>query len=509
MLPPSLQTPREVTLYYNSVYQSLVDSGNAIPFLYPWAGLGAFLAIGYMLVDHRTNAILQWLRYHVFALMCSFQAWVIMTNRAKHPAAAFGVGLLSSWGVLWVSTLMVVSDCQTDFKRIERTDRITTPDSKLNGITANGSLSHGSDDLSTTSDDLPRGYRWQSCPSSFCERLDWILDAFCNFRGIGWNWQTSTVPPLSDDLSQTAESSSGIRRLADRQTLLKSAFRSIVVGYMTLDIIKVIMNRDPYFWGYIHAAPPIYLPTFITNSYVLVRSYRLLVCLGGICFALWEIFKLGPIFFAGILGPKWIGTRGEAWMNPPDMFGSFRCVLDHGLAGWWGGWWHQTFRVAFNMHSRWILARLDVEGRSEKGKMVAMFTAFLLSGCLHACGSYTQLGETRPLMGPMRFFLLQPCGILFQMWSIRQLDRLGLKQRSPIFLRQLVNFIYVHIWLYYTGPLLVDDFAKGGVWLYEPVAISPLRAMGLGARDDTWWCWWDGILFWRSGKAFWDTGIAV
>lgn len=485
-----------------------------MPFLYPWAGLGAFLVIGYMLIDHRNNPTLRWLRYHVFALMCSFQAWVILTNRAKHPAAAFGVGLLSSWGVLWVSTIMVVNDCQMDFKRIDHTGGTASPDSKMKGSMANGSLSHVSTEMSTKRRDqdassLRTGYRWQSCPTSFSQRLDWILDAFCNFRGVGWDWQTSTVPPLSNNISETAESSSGVRRFADKQALLKSTLGSLIVGYITLDIVKVIMNRDPYFWGYMDAAPPDYFPTFITNSYMLVRSYRLAVCLAGICFALWEIFKLGPIFFTGILGPKWIGTRGEAWMNPPDMFGSFRCVVDHGLAGWWGGWWHQTFRVAFNMHSRWILARLGIDGRSEKGKMIAMLTAFVLSGCLHACGSYTQLGETRPLMGPMRFFLLQPCGILFQMWSIRQFDNFGLQSRSPILIRQLTNFIFVHVWFYYTGPLLVDDFARGGVWLYEPVAISPLRALGLGAKDDIWWCWWDGILFWRSGKSWWDTGIAV
>ena len=517
MLPPGFETPREVTLYYDSVYDSLVGSGKNIPFLYPWAGIGAFLVIGYMLIDHRNNAILKSLRYHVFALMCSFQMWVIITNRARHPAAAFGVGLLSAWGVLWVSTIMAVNDCQTDFKRIDRkpaTDSAGKYDTGMDVSAANGALSHSSSQSSNSENDqslstLPASYSWQSCPAPFTERLDWILDVFCNFRGVGWNWQTSTVPSISEDITQTVESNSGIRRFVDRRALLKQALQSLVIGYLILDLIKVIIDRDAYFWGYMDAVPPSWLPSSIANSYVLVRSYRLLVSLGGMYFALWEIFKLGPTFFAGVLGPTWIGIRGEAWMNPPDMFGSFRCVLDHGLAGWWGGWWHQTFRVAFNAHSRRLLQWLGINARSEKGKIIAMLTAFFLSGCLHACASYTQLGETRPLMGPMRFFMLQPCGILFQMWSTRQLTNLGVAERSPKFLRQLINFIYVHMWFYFTGPMLVDDFAKGGVWLYEPVAISPLRGLGFGAKDDTWWCWWDGILFWRSGNHWWDTGIAA
>jgi hypothetical protein len=356
---------------------------------------------------------------------------------------------------------------------------------------------------------LPNGYTWQSCPSPFFERLDWIADAFCNFRGVGWNWQTSTVPSQPRNALECTESKTGIRRFTDRRALLKQSVKSLAIGYIILDIIKVLISHDAYFWGYTSAPPPSWLPPIIFTSPVLVRSYRLLVSLGGMYFALWEIFKLGPLFFAGILGPRWIGTRGEPWMNPPDMFGSFRCVFENGLAGWWGGWWHQTFRVAFIAHARVFLEVLWIDRRSEMGRVVAMFTAFFLSGCLHACASHTQLGETRPLMGPMRFFLLQPCGILFQLWSIRQLDKLGIRRRTPRVLRLLTNFVYAHVWFYFTGPILVDDFAKGGVWLYEPVAISPLRGLGLGAQDDTWFCWWDGLLFWRSGKHWWDTGIAV
>ena len=97
------------------------------------------------------------------------------------------------------------------------------------------------------------------------------------------------------------------------------------------------MHRDTYFLGYINAAAPSYLPTAIRDSHILTKSYRLLLSLSAVYTALWAIFKLGPVFFCGILGPKWIGVRGEPWMNPLDMYGSFGLVLDKGLAGWWGG----------------------------------------------------------------------------------------------------------------------------------------------------------------------------
>jgi hypothetical protein len=519
MLPAGLQTPREVTLYYDSVYESLIDSGNAVPFLYPWAGIGAFLVIGYLLIDHRQNAFLQQLRYPTAGALLAFQTWCVITNKAKHPAAAFGVGLLSAWGVFWVSTLMAVNDCQTDFVRIERSH------DNLTDINSNGVL-NGSSDKTALAPGKTAGHSsrlyWQSYPHKFVDRMDWVTDVFCSFRGVGWNLQTSTVPPLPKPAStyvpETIEhagqttmtvSRVGIRRFRDKGDLLSSTFRHLVIGYLVLDLVKVLMHRDPYFWGYMDAAPPTYLPIFVQRSHTLVRSYRLLISLTGIYTALWEIFKLGPAFFCGVLGPRLIGVRGEAWMNPPDMFGSFTCVLDNGLAGWWGGWWHQVFRSAFEAHSKWLLRTLKIDGRSRRGKLFSLFVAFFISGCLHASGSYTQLGDTRPLMGPMRFFMLQFVGIVTQIQAISLLRNNAIFAQTPTAVKRIANFVLVHIWLYYTAPLLMDDFAKGGIWLFEPVAFSPLRALGFGAKDDSFFCWWNGILFWRSGKDWWDSGIAV
>ncbi|KAK3053746.1 hypothetical protein LTR09_005025 [Extremus antarcticus] len=523
MLPPNLATPRQVTLYYDGLYNSLTSpSGGYVPFLYPWAGLGAFLVLGYLLVDHRKNAFLTWLRFPVAAALVAFQSWCVLTNKARHPAAAFGVGLLSAWGVMWVSTAMIVNDCQNDFERIERKEGKGV-EQRSNGhldATTNGSTTTATAKKHETS---RQTLYWQPYPSSpFSARLNWIADVFCSFRGVGWSFQTSIIPPLPapanlsvpDSISHAKDQSmtvsrTGIRRFRDQSDLLPSTILNLIIGYLALDLIKVLMHHDAYFWGYMDAPAPSYLPLSIQKSYTAVRSWRLLISLAGIYTALWEIFRLGPAFFACILGPKWLGVRGEAWMNPADMYGSFSCVLNDGLAGWWGGWWHQIFRVAFEEHSKWSLRKLKIDQKSQTGRLTSLFVAFFMSGCLHACGSYTQLGDTRPLMGPMRFFLLQGLGVVLQTVTIGQLKKAGVLEKVPKVGKQVANFVFVHVWLYYTAPLLVDDFAKGGVWLFEPVAISPLRALGFGAKDDGFFCWWDGIIFWRSGKSWWDTGIAV
>lgn len=261
--------------------------------------------------------------------------------------------------------------------------------------------------------------------------------------------------------------------------------------------------------GYVDAPAPAWLPVAVRSSLFLTKTWRLLISLWAIYTALCTVFRLGPAFFCGILGSEWAGLRGEAWMNPYDMYGAYSNILDKGLAGWWGGWWHQIFRFGFEAPATGLLAVIGVDKRKTTGKVISLLMAFFLSGCLHASGSYTQLGDTRPLLGPMRFFLLQAFGIMLQIIGVEVLKRTGVVGRCPKVVRRFANFVLVHVWLFYTAPLLVDDFARGGIWLFEPVAISPLRGLGFGQPDDGWWCWEHQRIWWRSGKHWWDTGIVA
>ena len=534
MLPPGLHTPRQVSQYYDKKYFALINSGQAHPFIYPWASAGALLVIVYLLLDHRRSPLLRHCRYAVFIALCGFQGWCLFTNVANDPAASFGLGLLSAWGCLWVSAVMIFNDCQTDFQRIDRRDGDSAEASSKTGesiaMSNDRSLSSGASQLRRRTQEVdiaptPDGGRlyWQSYPSgSLSERIDWVADVFCSFRGVGWTFQGTGVPPppqwaqaqlngvgdVKPVPEQPTVSRSGVRRYSDRKALLQTCLRSLAVGYLTLDLIGTIMHLDPYFLGYTNSAAPDHIRMILGDSYILTKTYRLLLSLAGISTALWAIFKLGPVFFCGIVGTKYIGVRGEPWMNPADQYGSFSLVLDKGLAGWWGGFWHQTFRFAFEAPGVRLLEALRIDKKSQIGKAIALFVAFFLSGCLHASGSYSQLGDTRPLRGPMCFFLLQAVGILTQTTVAAWLKKAGLTQPCPKLMLQVTNFLFVLVWLYHTAPLLVDDFAQGGVWLFEPVPFSPFRGMGFGAPDDGFFCW-KGLPRWSTGKHWWHYGIAL
>lgn len=542
MLPSGLTTPRDVVLYYDKVYYDLIDSGKAHAFLYPWGSLGFLIVFLYLLIDHRQWRYRRITNWIVWLATTLAHCWYIAKGRARNPASAFGVGIISCFIIQYCFAVLVADDCQTDFQRIERSEALTSEPApgQPNGHATNGDFRRraGFNDKAPAkgrqmrikeSNVLGPHQRrgplfWQGFPQGpWLERMDWIVDVFTSFRGVGWSWQTSGVPPppkwvqaqlrgeldaeVHDEPPQVGRT--GIRRLNSRQAVIRESIKCLIIGYITLDALKTLGIHDPWFLGHMDSSLPSFIPALIRDSAVLTRCYRLLICLGAMYTALWSIFKAGPLFWCGILGPRIAGVRGEPWMNPIDFFGSFTPVLDQGLAGWWGAWWHQTFRFVFEQPANVIRRLTGVEKRSIPGRLISLYTAFFLSGCLHASGSYTQLGDTRPLLGPMRFFLLQALGITVQTFLAQQLKAAGLSERLPKPIKRLGNLVIVHVWLYFTAPFLCDDFARGGIWLFEPVPISIFRGLGLGPLGEGWWCWWNGIVRWHSGKHFWETGIAL
>ncbi len=549
-------TYRALLNQYQIQYDNAISSGEVSPFLYPQNTFNVAVLLLYLLIPTTRPRLRHYARYPAFALIAYFSITTIKNCRSMFCALGFGVGLLTAWGMLWAATLILVNDAPTEFKRIEKRKQPVKEhearQDRTNGY-AKGAVSSAVDlDKESLSlrQFLDQGghagseggsgqgnkasaeahaiertgpFAWQHYPlDSFIDRLDWVIDIVTNFRGMGWNWRISGLPAppswVQKQLQQiegsppsnfnTHKAPNGTRRYHDLNSLLKAKAITFITGYLVLDACKVVMMLDPYFWGLMDRIPPTYLPQLIRTSPVLLRTYRLLISLCGIHTALQTIFASGPLLLAGILGPKLIGVRAEPWMFP-DTYGSFTNVLDKGLSGWWSSWWHQTFRFAFAEPSRWAVEKLGWDKRTLKAKALQLFVAFALSGMLHGCGSYTQLPTTRPLRGPFLFFFSQPVGIIFQMVMSQALKKTGILDKIPRRIRQAVNFVYVHVWFYYMGPLLTDDFSKGGVWLFEPVPVSLIRGLGFGLEGEGWWCWGGRIARWHRGERWWQSGIAI
>jgi hypothetical protein len=528
------QSHYDVIEHHYKQYDQAIASGQYEHFLYPWGTFGALIVIVYMLIPHHNRPWLRKLRFLVFAWITGFATYSIMFTRANGMAPAFGTGLISAWSVTWIMAILVINDAETDFQRIERTEGVfgqgdvkkvtgSEAEEKEANESQNGADPKGQ---SYPKDHLgPRQrhgeFAWQPYPMSpFIERLDWVLDIFCNFRGVGWNWRTTSLPPppkwVQEQLQRNSRNppqhSSRIRPgqarmyFTRRELLVKNAQR-FIFGYVLLDALKTLMNHDPYFWGIVERLPPSWYPNFLLSSPTLLRMYRLAVSQLMIKYALQTLFCLAPLFFCGILGTPLIGARAEAWMYP-ETWGSYSYVLDRGIAGWWSGWWHQTFRFAFEQPSRKLVEVLRMDRKSPVAKLLQLLVAFGLSGVLHACGSYTQPGPSRPIMGPFRFFMIQAVGIFFEVLLSQLFRKTGVQRVVPNRVIQAFTLVYVHVWFFYTAPLLCDDFARGGIWLFEPVPISVFRGLGFGVKGDGWWCWGGMVVHWVNGKHWWTSGIA-
>lgn len=508
--------------------------------------LGALVAIVYLLIPHQDRPWLRHCRYLVFAWVTGFAIYTVLYTKARLIAPSFGVGLLSAWSVVWVGAILICNDAQADFMRIEKMrgvfgaptdkpkekDTINHTESPHEGISKheNGDVKLSLSKATAGPSDRDGQFAWQPYPlTPFIERLDWVLDLFCNFRGAGWNWRTSALPPPPKWIQEQLRQNCGpntpkhsfkthagqAKSYTTRSQLIQANLKALLKGYLALDALKTLMMWDPYFWGLVDHTPspsshlPLTLYFLLHHHHPrITHIYHLLLSMLAVKTALETIFTLGPLASC-ILPTPYRHTARTLPFLYPTPWGPFSTVLDHGLAGWWSNWWHQTFRFALDQPSRVLREHWDLHKHSLRSRLLQLVTAFTVSGILHATASSTISGPSRPWSASFAFFAVQAPAILLEGCVRRALESCGVGRRVPRWGKRVLTLIYVHVWFYSTAHLLCDDFARGGIWLFEPVPVSVFRGLGFGADErDGWWCWGGPLVRWHRGERWWDTGIA-
>jgi hypothetical protein len=553
---------RELMRIYQAVYDTRVAAGEIRPVILPHDGYGLFALLIYLCIPHTNRPWLYAARWPLIAFIVLFDLNLIRGTSTMYAGTGFGVGLIASWGILWSATWLIWNSPQFDAKRVQRKENTrlcatVSPKSMKVNLQANGKIkgiSNGKvirrarkkdaglgqrqdpngdvkagilrnrhkdikiteqEELDELDEPVQSEYYWQSYPTdSLRDRIDWVCDLIFNFRGPGWDWEVPSNPSLPAHVrvglgepvgikSMQIKSSIGIKRFTSRAELFRSQIPRFIFGYLLLDALKVILMKDPYFTLGPNDLPvPPHLSGLSSTTITMVREVLSLV---AIITALETIFLLAPLFFCLILGPTTLNARGEYWQYP-TTWGSFENITKRGLQGLWGGWWHQTFRFAFSAPTNFFIKYGILVPKSFATRLSVAVIAFAMSSFIHAAGSYTQIPATIPT-NPILFFMLQAAGIMIQS-SFCEFFK-GAIRKLPMTVRTSGNFAFTFTWLYCTSPLLVDDFARGGIWLFQPVPISPLRALGYGEPGDWWWCWEDLRLRWYVGKHWWETGLAL
>ena len=528
MLLPHVFNPSP-TSHYDVLrqFQQRLDqglaSGEYTPYVWPYHAMGPNLLVAYLLLPPTKSKFVYYARYPLFALIIYLSVDSTLYCRSSMVTMGYGIGLLNAFAVLWSAALLIWGDARADLKRIEEhdaTDESRPITDQAKGVTsgaeqnADGDLkarradgeakdSSGSTSLieSTDSSDSSKRvtYVWQSLPSTFKHRLDWVCDLVSNFRGLRWNHQLSGLPPPPPHIQSSLQDPSipppDARSHLTRMDLIQRDLLNFLLVFIALDILKAITLRDPYFWG---------LPPSIPSPFPYPRLVRTALSLSFVYASLLAIFLLSPLFFGVLLGPNNIGQHAWPWLYPP-FFGSPIQVYRKGIAGFWAGWWHQLFRYSFDQAGEFAGKLTGWEKETQKGLLLRVLVAFAWSGILHGCASYATLGDTKPIQGSFLFFMLQPLGMVAQRAVSGWMRSVGVRDWIPAWLRGVGNLAVMAVWCYYVGPLVADDFAATGIWLYEPLPISPIRALrgeGLWRWGGRWVRWYSADRWWRSGLAF-------
>jgi hypothetical protein len=529
-------------------YNKVLASGKFAPFVYPWDTFSAgllFLAI--LVIPRLPKRHRNMISLGVFTWIVYFCIQTMLKARCLGLANGYGIGLMCAWGMIMSVTLLFCNDVGSDLQRIEW--RKVEDDSRehSNGV-ANGSASGAGSKKPTAekrnvwgvngpsvsvnnekmknSSTNPYQLVWQCYPSSILHCMEWTADLMTTFRGVGWNWRAPTCPPLDipikdpqgklkprNTASTACSKTTSIPKPTLRQLQL-TGLRDFIIQYLMLDFLKTIMITDPYFMGAAPLSSPSPWPFLASTNpsltiNLLTRFTRLTASITGVLSALTFIFSLSPLFFVTLLPliiPPQILTYSpllEPALYPP-YWGHLSEISKHDLASLWGKWWHQLFRFGISEPSRALIAYLNIDPKSQLARILQLGIAFGLSGFIHASASLTTFSPSKPLSGPLAFFALQAVGIIVQ----TQLAVLLKKNVSfADWVGSAMNVAFVVLWMCLTGPFLADDFARCGVWLFEPVPVSLLRGMIWG----DWWAWkrigdWVG---WYRGETWYRSGLAI
>jgi hypothetical protein len=510
---------------------SLHDSGTYKPYIFPKHALGYLLLWAYLLLippippGSSLYKPVSHLRYPLFGLIFYLSVKSLQECRSADAQLAYILGLFTALTCLMSAVFLVFEDTRGEVGRwVKRKERPVTNGEGEGQGECEGKAREGADEVfgmdtgtqinassrrrtdrfqnnvpssngkpktgiaaaypteRISSSDQTSEYVFQRLPSTFLQRLDWTFDLMTNLRQLNWSYRPPHQVPLPPSTP-----------LPTRSAFLRSTFILFILDYLLVDILKVLSLADPYFsLG----------PTPLSSSpFPFPAISRRLLCIGGIFF-LARMTWVTPTLFAFVLGPRIVGRYADPALYPPH-FSSLRLIADRGLAGFWGGTWHQLFRRYFESAGDFLGRILGPgwEKRTGKGRALRIVTAFTLSGVLHACGSYTTIPPSHPVGEAFLFFAIQPLAIIPHMAIADMIRRRGWRDRIPRPVRQAANAGCALAWLYVTSPLVMQDFSRNGLFLREPAPWSIVR----GGK----WCLGDTGPTWSGKGKWWERGLAL
>ena len=276
------------------------------------------------------------------------------------------------------------------------------------------------------------------------------LDLALTLRGYGWNWSRGVHFPRET-------------RPTDRTTfilyvVLSAVFHSIVCGVLHI----AIRSFSPRGFGSLSGAS-IFDDTISFYGRYLRASIVSL-------FAMYAIMAVFQICYdtCTLLGVLVLGQDPAQW--PPAFDAPWFATS---MRDFWGRRWHQFFRHMFLVQGGYPLSFL-------LGKVGYVIGTFLSSGIHHYIVMTSLIGRADPWETVVGFGMMG--SVILVEWAFKQLTgrRVG----------GVVGWVWTMTWLLVFGNMIVDAFAKAGVFGHfsftEDVVPGRQVVRGLVTNLDAW-----------------------
>ncbi|THH15923.1 hypothetical protein EW146_g4633 [Bondarzewia mesenterica] len=262
---------------------------------------------------------------------------------------------------------------------------------------------------------------------SLFQRCKWASRLLTSPRAIGWVHEPRHVFPPHPPASQS------------RWNFVKKQSLSALTYFVILDVVHTWIVLSPAFQrDGISLASDGYPMRFLNTALHAAH--------------LWSYMSFGYTA-ASVVAVALHITEPSEW---PALYGRWSDAYT--LRRFWGRTWHQVFRRVVSTHGDFVTYRLL---KLRKGTFVAdnlhRYTAFLVSGIIHAVGEYGMFrDEFREKSGAIRFFLLQATAICVE----QEIAKIFKPKPTPL-LRWL-GYMWTFLWFVHTLPPWMDpQFRRG------------------------------------------------
>ncbi|KAL4923790.1 uncharacterized protein BDV17DRAFT_232174 [Aspergillus undulatus] len=355
----------------------------------------------------------------------------------------------------------------------------------------------------------PPVYIWQSLPSALSfARFLYVCDLLLNPRGIGWaHGSKKYLPPLeklsakstpingngskpSEAVEQSENEKFLLREpVQGRLTFLAIEALKLVIAFVVFDAYRTFFGRNYFqlctnFHSLLNSAKlqkfelqylGFELCTSPETSERIVRRFLLPPAAWAASYGFIDgIHAAVAIFSVGFLYYISPTLAGDPWMYPA-VFGSWRYIFWPRLKGVfflpfesshadktkvltdkidiWGKLWHDLCRRALVSSSTALIPkRTPLPVR----RALVGVLSFVISGVVHAAGTYAVSKDAHAVLMMMVFFIVLPVFIAAQEAVTTALERILPDWSIIRELIWLLNVAYVIWWGYHTAPWFFD-----------------------------------------------------